>query len=817
MKALISYFVFRIAYLVFNISSGSSRNTLSRPTPGIGPGGYKITLQCKFVSLIASLLLASPVLAEIKDHDESLQFANGLYVRGIHDLAIKEYKSFLHNFPDSKKSDVVCFRLGESYEQMGESLKAAGQYLHVFTNYPSSKHRYVAGYRRAKIFVDTERWEAAIYWFDRLLKEKPPADVTAASLYFRSDACLKNDQEKSAVQGFEQIRKKHQTSEFYSLALLRLGEIYSSGFRFQVSGFSGDAEEKALKVFKEAEKSAATKRIKAEALFQIAEVYFRRKDFKKSAEAYKQLLVNHPADVRSMESKLRAAWSAHNAGLYADALQYMPPEVGQGEQEEEWLYLKANCERQLKNNKDAISTYSELLKEYPESEFFNAAIYEKALVFYKIGKFDDAVKEAEKVKLTDRIRKDVFWLFAESYAGLKENEKAVQYYRLIIDEFPDSGLSCDAAYRLAHRLQAKGEYREASRFYNFIVTKFSDNKLAPQSLFASAYCQQKAGMDAEAVRDWTTLIREYPKHKLVEESIYQKAIGETRLRRDKDAIVSFRELLKKYPRTQYAANSYYWLGILLKEAGKKKDAVESFQHGLKSGVAGEMKRETKYQLALVLRELGKKNEASDLFFSLLSTDVQDKFSPSLLQWLTEYKLGEKEYNNALSAAEVLVKNNSESTWQEIGWFLMGRTYFAKKDLKNAKKAFKKALDANAGTRFAGESALRLGQIMLSDGSSDEAFEYFMRASRLASDDSMLDIRAHAYAGLGAAAESKSDLETAAKYFMSVAILFDDAEIVPECLYKASNVLKKAGRKEDARKALEELRERYPKSKWVRGE
>ena len=51
--------------------------------------------------------------------------------------------------------------------------------------------------------------------------------------------------------------------------------------------------------------------------------------------------------------------------------------------------------------------------------------------------------------------------------------------------------------------------------------------------------------------------------------------------------------------------------------------------------------------------------------------------------------------------------------------------------------------------------------------------------------------------------------------MIVAILFDDGSLVPACLLEAERAFRLAGRKDDAAKAADELRRRYPNSTWVR--
>ena len=88
------------------------------------------------------------------------------------------------------------------------------------------------------------------------------------------------------------------------------------------------------------------------------------------------------------------------------------------------------------------------------------------------------------------------------------------------------------------------------------------------------------------------------------------------------------------------------------------------------------------------------------------------------------------------------------------------------------------------------------------------------AASLAADDSLAAIRAQAYAGLGRAAKAAGDSAAAARYFMSVAVLYDDTNLVPECLGEAALAFGQAGRTDEARRTAEELQKRYPQSAWA---
>ncbi len=759
----------------------------------------------KCLAAFVMLVFCSAALA--LDEEERLQFADGLYSRGMYELSLKEYETFLRNFPASKKLDVVHFRLGECYRNLGKFEAAEKEYDTVFQN-TSSEYRFKAGYKRAELFAEMGNPEAGLNLFRGILRENPPAEVAAAALYHLGDLEIKLGKLDHAVKSFTEVKTKYGESQFFSLAMLKLGEIY---------GRDPAKEKEALQYYSAVAAKPVSPRIGAEALFQIAELYFKNKAYEKSAEAYRKLIAEYPADIRSTEGRIQAAWAGHNAGLYAEALKIAEDGL-KGNlpgDKVEWLYLKANCERQLTRNSEAIRSYAQILTQYTNSVYLNASRYETALTYYKMGKYLNAINEAQKIQPTPEIKKDVYWLMAESFSAMKDSDSAIQYYRLIVKEFPKSDVAGDSAYRLAHHLQTKGDYQEAARSYASVAENFPKMKIAPQALYASGFCLAKAGMNAEALRDWAALIQKYSDNPLVEEALFQKAVVETKMRRDKEALDSFRDLLKRYPKSKFAADAHYWQGVFLSNDKKWQDAETELRMALAGSPAVELERDAKFALAAVLQKTGKLDESGTLLQSLVDSPIKDRIPSELVRWLSEYMFEKKKYQASVAAAQLLLFRENEPDWQQTGWCLVGRTHFAEGDMKAAENAFRKALGVKANTGFAAEAAIRLGDITFKSGNFEEAVKNYEKAARLAADESLIAVRARAYAGLGRTAKGKGDLENAARYFMSVAILYDDVELSSECLFEAANAFSKVGKKEEGVRAAKELLDRYPQSAWAK--
>lgn len=764
----------------------------------------------KYIPLLTGILIAQLSFAEVMPPAERLQFADGLMSRGMHDLAANEYKSFISDYPKGEGADTAHYRLAECYRQMGNTNSARDEYRYVFKNYPASSYASKAGFRLGDLFLEEKHYKEAINQFNKVIELKPDADTVSACIYYSADAYMSMNSTNEAVQAYERLRKEYEAAKFNSFGLLKLAELYLE---------MGKDVKQVIGIYEEAAAKKTSDRVAAEALFQAASLHFREKAYDKSADAYRKLLKEHPGDYRVPEAKIKAGWASYNAGVYAEALGYAEEVLSNTNVAgaDEWFYLKANAQRQLMKNEDAVKTYSELIQKYPESKRLNQSYYENALVYYRMGRIDNVIADAQKVDLNaDReLKKQVYWLLAEAYDEKKDADHSIQYYTLLIKEFPDDQMSADAGYKLGYIMQERGDTKQAASYFGDVAAKFPTHKIAPQALFASGVCNLRQNKHSEAVRDWGNLIRTYPANPLLEDAFYQKGMAEVRLKRDKDAIESLGTLTSKFPKSRFSPDAFYWQAVLMKEQGRDSDAMDYLKKAEANSPKPDLQNEINLQQGLLLRKAGKLDDAAAKLSSVLKTQMKDKMGTATIEWLAQYYYEKQKYGESLEAAGVLMEFPKNDNAFQSGSCLAGRCYLKQGNQEKAEAAYRKAVEiVSVKSAYYAESALMLGDMMLKRSDVKEAKKFYETAGDASSDESMLAIRARAYIGLGKAAKSANDYENAARYFLSVSILFDDTEIVPECLYEAASAFYKAGKAADGDKALKELRDRYPKSQWV---
>jgi len=788
----------------------------SRKTDQPATRAKKLRLRLFMVTVLATIISGTSLLAD--DYSDRMQFADGLYTRKMYDLAVKEYALIIKSFPGRENNDAATFRLAESLRLQGKTTAAGHFYARIVVDYKTSDFRLRAAYRRARLYMDSDDFESAAAHFEVILRENPPPDLAAAALYYLGESQLETGASDKADKTFARVIEKYRNTMFYTHALMHRGDIYRDKWIKETEdGKKNDAlAEKSLNFFKLALEKKVSDRIAAEALFQMAEIRFRQLKFEQSTEYYHQLMTQYPEDERSATARMQAAWSAANAGLHAEALNLAEKALADPEvkSKDEWLYIKANARRQLMQNRDAVKTYLTLLIKYPKSRFAISSRYEISVSYFKMGKYNDAIHHAELIRITPELKSDVCWLLAESFAAIDKSSEAIQYYRMVIRDAPRSQRAADAIYRMAHQLQKQGAFREASQSYNKLVTEFPKSPQAPQALYASAFSLEQAKAYDEAARDWRRLTTDYPENELVQEALYRKAMCEIRLERRETATASLDELLRRFPENRFSAEAYYWKGMLLYEMKQFSPAESSLRTAMQKSSREELKNDATFQLGLVLQKLNRPQEAADLFQTLLNSPQSIKFSPALLEWLATYYDNKKLYQKSVQAASLLVKTAEEPAWQQSGLVLRGRAQDKLKRKTEALASYKKALEIQVNTRYASEAALKLGKISLASKDSVGAVSYFKLATAKATPENELSVRARAFFGLGRAADLGGNKADAARYYMSVAILYDDPELVPESLYRAAAAYKALGRKDDCNKTAHELTKRYPASSWT---
>ena len=757
---------------------------------------------------VCVLSVVSPANAAAATAAEQLRFADGLYARGMYVMAVREYLNLIRDHEVVPDEDAVLFRVGECYRFQKQNGAAARFYQRVVQEHPQSKYRDRSSFRQAEAHIQSGKYPAAATLLESLSKRSLDKNLRPSVFYFLGYVKVKQGDAAAAEKALNKVINEHADSAHAAYARLELAALLEA---------KGEADADAIvDLYEKAAAQAPTEETRSEALFRLADRAFRARNYKASAKGYSQLIKSHPDHPRIKEAILQVAWSFYYderlevcLDLIIEGLKESDPET-----RAEWIYLKANCERKLGYEADAQKTYSRLLKLAPDSRYAQMGGYEQLLIDYNASRHDEVVRRAKLITPTGETKLDFLWLVAESQAALGHAREAIKGYQQIIEQYPESKRVPETMFRLAgYHIEQKNN-GAALALYQDMQKQFPKHDLIVSALFGESVALAKLDQFEKAIGQWTRLTKKYSKHELAPESLYQVGLCRVELGQDEPARKVFGSLIERYPATRRVAEAQYWSGVLAERRGYHRKAEQGFQAALAAKPPRALKARCQFHLVTLLQKDERPDEAATLLQDLLDEDIVDEVPPALLEWLALYRMEKGEARKAVAAAEQLAKHSKDKAWKQIGWALAGKAWLKADDKPKAKKAFQKAVKVKANTREGAESALSLAALFADSENWSRAEELYGTAGDMAAGDETMDIRASSYYGLAKGWAAQKKWKNAARYYMSVAVLYDDGDLTPECLYRAAEAFDKIKSGQEATAAREELKTRYPKSEWV---
>lgn len=731
--------------------------------------------------------------------------ADALTARGLHEQAMREY-AVLAADPDLEERDVVLFRLGESCRRLTRNADAEHAYARLVAEFPKSAFRAPAQIQRALLAAEEKRFpEAAALLTPFASDATVPEDLAPVVLQTLADILERGGDAAGALARFDQIRTRFPTSEFAAPAAIR------QAYALAQSAKPADRA-RAIDLYREAAARAQTPHVAAEALFQIGQSLASSDQPKAAAAAFAELREKYPQDTRTRDAARTAAWACHDASLFEAALTWIPTDGGGPDERESFQYIRANGSRQLGRFDAAIEAYRAFIRDYPKSPRLQRARYETLLTLSRAGRHADVLAAADGFDPGTEWAADVLWMQAESAAALKKADQSVAFYTRVAEGHPKSPLAGDAGIRIGWLQHDRQAWREADAAFTQAVARYPAHAQAAQTLYAAGVCLSRADDSEGALARWRKLLADYKTYENADEVRFQIAMELLRLKRDAEAVTAIDRLIAEHAASKRVAEGLYWRGVLRQRQADGADgAIADFRAAITAGLPGTWVRDARLALGTLLLQHQGAEEAAAVLQPLLDASTRDALPPDRLTWLSEFQFSRGAFAEAELAARTLAGGNHGPAWTQTGWALLGRALRAQKRAADAIEAYTQAAAVTADTPHLPETLLRLGELLVDAKRLDDADTRLREAVAKTSAPEWQGLRAHAYVGLGRCAEARDQKELALRYYLSVALLYDDPVLVPAALEKVARLHAALGHPAESEAAGSELIDRYPES------
>ena len=747
-----------------------------------------------FTVLAAGLPLAAQLASALPA--DRLALANQLARRGLYAEALKEYEA-IRNEP-SLPRDEVRFRMGEAYRHVNRPADALVAYDELLKNHPQSRYVDYARLNRA-LLLDGE---ARVAELSALNHAGAPEQIRVNALYFLGEAAEKSHNPKAAISWYQKASATSPSNDVARFANLRCAQLLAA---------SADANDRrrAQSIYLDMAYGKDPALAK-ESLFSAGMLSYREGRYPEASGLFSMLTAKFPGSDRAKECAIFAAWANFLSGRYSETLKIAVPLRSDGN--EDAYYLVASSLRYLERRADAVAAYDAALKAFPNGTHRDAEWFERLGVLAADGNHKAVLAAlAERPHPPEKAAARAWSYGCEAAIAMTNFTQAIEFARLAATK-TDEKTAVDAVHRLAWLYEKTGDWTRSAQAYRMLAEKWPASKIAPQALYLAGVTEAKAGRSDQACADWTRLLASHPESPYAGEALYSRAMEELRKKEFRMAERSLSELAKRFPERAKSPEALYWWGVAANGSDDAPEAEKHFRAALAAHPTAEFERETKLELASVLQKRGNRQEAAEIFAALISTKAVDRLPPATLEWVAESMNATTNYTAALAAAKAIEARRLGAEWNQIGATLAGAAHEGLNERDAAAAAYARALATGAKTASGAHAALALGRIETANGLFDAAKEHLADAVERAASRELLAVRVQAYVALAANEEERGDANEALGYHMLVGTLFDDPEVVPHALERASAIMRRQGRGKEADALDAERAKRYPKAK-----
>jgi tetratricopeptide (TPR) repeat protein len=238
-----------------------------------------------------------------------------------------------------------------------------------------------------------------------------------------------------------------------------------------------------------------------------------------------------------------------------------------------WAQYRLN---QLKN---AARTYDSFIKQFPEHELFDRALYTGAWCYFNMGDYEKAeslfTKLSEKKDSALSLKAQL--LKGKSLENLKMMQEALVSFSYISSRYPDSSYADDALFEQANIMAERNRIEEAASMYEQLFQRYPDSELAEEALYKKGELLFSNDKYEEAKTSFTEYRNHYPDGKLIDASLYWEALCTQKLGEQRGAILLWENLIETQPESTFVPDALRLTGEAYTGFGEYRKALPYYE------------------------------------------------------------------------------------------------------------------------------------------------------------------------------------------------------------------------------------------------
>ena len=440
------------------------------------------------------------------------------------------------------------------------------------------------------------------------------------------------------------------------------------------------------------------------------------------------------------------------------------------------------------------------------------AIFKKSSVLALQDKKESSLNEIEKLfneKSQDPGR--AYFEKAEILRTMNKAAEAISNYKTVVEKYPDTDNAKTSLYQAAFLEYKTGDKKTARIDFKRFAKTYPSDPNAQNALLQVVQIDLDSKNYKIACRNALAFITNYPGG-LLDIAYYKLGVALTGLHEFKHASLTFQKILAKYPSSKLYAESIYGAAVTSENFGDTAGAISFYEKLTQTYPQHTLSEQALVRLAYLYIQTKNYDKMNTTYQELLFNRPNVPLDTDGVFWLIRYLLNQGDYASMKKILEALPKRFPEKHLDHEIDFFLGESSMGLKDYPKAVEYYSKALEVKKDGVYAPEAYLGTGlayEVMNDAASAEKNFNEVLRY------DYSLKMTMRARFEIANLRLRAGKIEEAAKGFMLVAILYDDAKYTPLSLYRAAECFAKLKQADETEKALSELKSRYPDSPWAK--
>ena len=753
-----------------------------------------------------SLILCTTGFAEEKVDPsyEKIDFANGLFQRDLFDMAASEYEQFINKHPDSQYLHEAYFGLAESYFFNKNYEKATGyyqKYLELF----SDKDKYkTVRLRLGECFLAQNELDPALGVLNVLKDNELNEKDLQQKLFLIAQIYQAKGQIDKSVETFKQIEAISQSSTIALDTYLKLGDSLRAKKDFKA----------AIEYYKKAADNSEDLQLKGFALYKQAETTFLSEEYDVSADIFAEVVdlkIDKTLTEDAISNLLLSLFNVPAYNAVITRYKYFKDQLTAEGRLFDVLYIVARTHKQLEQYNQAIEFIDKALanKNIEKSETDKAVDVKVEILF--LSKKYQAVIDLinDKWGAGSGFKEKGLFFKAESHYSLKNYQQAHDTYEQLLKEFPGTSYKEDVVYGLAHAKNALGNKQQAAGLFEQYLTASNDENKKKEALFNQILLKAKLKDLPTAIKHAEEYLKTYPDDPKNEHVRFLLGTLYSKEKAFAKAVEVFQNIVKDGAKGKKYQESLFLLAYNYQLSGDVKKALEYYQKVSLKNSSKSLYYSARKNMALIHLDRKEFPKAALLLREIIKNYDKNDLTIDMYLWLVEKSLESDSHETAielLTKAEGKLKTDADK--QSISYF-KAAAYQKQNKCAEALSLFDEVLAIKHESTYVAQAQIGKTQCLINEKKFDQAKSLLDDVLLNFSNDGKVSLKARFE--MGNLLELQDKFEESAKYYMLVAVLYNDPYYCSESLFRAGRIFEKIDKQNDARNVYQEIIQLYTES------